>query len=135
MKVEINRPIQHHFSDTKVDLPRDYESYHEIYSYAGRGDFINSIMRFNSDLVQFKLEIDGEIVTEIILNDFKDFFVFSSKNNSNISPISLSKDSKEIVVDFGSLVEFRKSIKFFARASTNSDRRDLIVWQVIHTVV
>ena len=137
MKVEISRPIVHFYSATKIDLPNRNQNYHEIFSFEGRGDFINAVFRFNSDRIEFKAEIDGRVVTEIMLDDFNDFLGYRGDNSPAITktPFNYNRDRNAFIIDFGTLVEFRESIKFYARADSSSNGRDLLDHQVIYTTL
>lgn len=133
MKVEISRQIIHEFSSTKVDLPKSNQAFHEIYSFSGRGDFLNAVFKFNSDDIVFQFEIDGLMVSEVDLSGLNSLLGNKDNKISVISPMVWDEEEDLLCIDFGTQVEFTKSIKFYARANSTSNKRDLNSYQVWHT--
>ena len=135
MKVEISRPLLNIVNYTKVDLPRSNAAYYEIYSFSGRGDFLSAQFKFNSEQVVIKIEIDGRIVTEVNMKHIKDLMGYRDKNLRSDAAINYNEGKKLAEINFGMPVEFRNSLKFFARANSTSNGRDLLGYQITHTTL
>lgn len=135
MKIEISRPLKHVFDYETIELPRSNEPEHEIYSFTGRGDFISALFKFNSDRVFFRVEIDGREVANVNVQLLKTFLGYKDKNLKAESAINYNEGKKLVEVSLGIPVEFSKSIKFFARANSNTSSRDIQGHQITHTTL
>ena len=135
MKVEISRPLTHFFSDQEIDLPRNSEAYLEVFSFVGRGDFIAASLKFNTEKILFKMEIDDLVVSELDLNNFRDFIDIDANHEFNYSPILFYKNKDILHINFKVPIEFFKSIRFFARSSENKADKNLEGIQVYHTTL
>lgn len=114
-------------SFTKIDLSNS-SSYTEIYSYSGKGRLESFWVRFNSDNVFVRLEIDGSQVFEIDCDDLE-----------NNAP-AFDEDGYEMFHSFGSInwhrgrnilkfekpLTFGTEIKIEAKANSSSTSRDMI---------
>ena len=133
MKIEISRPIKHIFNTTTTELPRSTGSFLELFSFDGRGELINASFKFNSEKVQFKVEIDGVEMSSINIENFEDFLGNNRDDVPIKSPITYNKRDDIVTIDFGIPIEFYKSLKFLARANSNSNARDIEAYQVFYT--
>jgi hypothetical protein len=100
------------------------DSYTEIAAISEFGILLSAGFLFNNKSILLRCEIDEEEVFEVNLSTINNMF----PNNNSTAGLALPlyfDDSKDMVTFKPSTaVMFRKSIKFFAKASTNSNSRD-----------
>ena len=63
-------------SFSKIDLNRSTESFTEVYSHQGTGHIKGFKVKFNSDRVLVRLEVDGEEIFSIDMQQWEDYFGF-----------------------------------------------------------
>jgi len=124
MKVDIGLNLKTYNDFTKVNLPTSSSSYYEILSIDNKGDFMYSSFKFNNDGILFKIEIDGEAILEVNLRDMRTMFEHSNKFSR--SPFTYNKENKTFEVSFDAPLAFRESIRFYAKADSGSNKRDLM---------
>jgi len=125
MKVDIGLNIEHLYSTTKVDLPRNSEAFYNIVDKQGRFDFNSGIFAFNSDSIELGIEIDGREIFRVVSKDIKDIFGDDEDKGNNTHPIRYLKDSKSILINFGLALQVTSNLKIYAKSSTSSSNRDL----------
>ena len=115
-------------SYTKVDLPSSSSSYLDIYTYSGSADLFSFTLKFNSDRVLARLEIDGEeifaedcdVLESLVTGD-------DDEGGSAGGPLCwLAWDKAKNVLRFCPPLPYKvsTSLKIQAKANSSSSARD-----------
>lgn len=115
------------YSDfNSVDLPRSSESLQELVNINEFGILYSAALRFNNRSIIIRCEIDGELVFEL---DVENIYNMLSQNDTptNTSMVFGFEDSKDLFTfKPSSPLMFRNSLKFYAKANSNSSSRDFL---------
>jgi len=113
------------YSDfVKVDLPKSSDAFTEIVSITDFGVLYSAGLNFNNRNIILRCEVDTTEIFEVNINAIYDML---SQNDTptNTSMVMGFEDSRDLFTfKPSSPLMFRSSIKFFAKASTNSTSRD-----------
>lgn len=113
----IRQNLKFEYDNTIVDLNELNESYNEIYNYTGFGIFISAFFKLSKDEACVLVEIDGQTVTEI---DIETLPSISSPNSyADVLPIRYDNSDRVLSINFGSPVNFSRSIRFLFKRNSN----------------
>ena len=115
------------FSDfNSVDLPRSTESLLQVVNINDFGILYSAGLRFNNRNITVRCEIDDIEVFEVDVNDIYNML---SQNDTptNTGMVLGFEDSKDLFIFKPSApILFKSSVKFYARANSNSSSRDFL---------
>lgn len=107
-----------------VDLPRNSEPYVEIASINEFGILLSAGFLFNNKDIMVKCEIDEVAVFEVDLNVINGMYPNNNSTAGLMLPMFFDDSKDMFVFRPSAALMFRNSIKFFAKASSNSNSRD-----------
>lgn len=135
----INNRLRHKFDTTKIDLPRESENYAVIFEKNGFGDFHSAKIKFNSDSILFKCEIDGFTLCEFSIDDLNSFLGYSGNDDdddggpNSTSFIGFNNSTKFLNIGFRFPLQFKESIRFLAKADSSSTKRECEGYSILIT--
>lgn len=113
------------YDGSNISCPSSYAT---LYTYSGSGLFHGAILDFNSDSVQVKLEIDGNIVFELTLEQIEDMQSFSSSGcndnggSSNNVRIVTKTSGNRLNIWFDCPIKYTSSIILSGQRTGNSNK-------------
>jgi len=99
----------------------------EIYNYTGAGKFYGAVIKYNSDNIFQKIEIDGTDILDIDCDDLDRIFSGNAGKIAASARLPLSFDSNKNVLVFNppAPIPYSTSIKLLSKANSNSSSRDV----------
>lgn len=127
MRVDLGNKTRYFFNDNKFDLPSSSQAFQELFSFEGRGQFIEANFKFENEKFLFEMEIDGEKILENLdIKKLNEFFGFSNKDDIfNWRTSVVFEDNKRILsIKFPLPIQFNESVKFFAKTNDGSKQKE-----------
>jgi len=113
----IRQNLKFEYDDTSVDLNELNEGYNEIYSYTGFGIFISAFFKLSKASACVLVEIDGQTVTEIDIETLPS--ISSPDSYADVLPIRYDNTDRVLSINFGSPVNFSRSIRVLFKRNSN----------------
>ena len=113
----IRQNLKFEYDNTIVDLNELNQSYNEIFTYTGFGIFISAFFRLSKASACFLLEIDGQTVSEIDLEQLPS--IASADIYSDVLPIRYDNSDRMLSVNFKDPINFSRSIRLLLKRNSN----------------
>jgi len=121
---------------TKVDLPSYGQSFYTVSTVNDSGALHGFALRFNSDGVIIRLEIDGSEVFEIEAKELKDHFKVGNKDDRlpvfNSMWLIWNEQPKVFLFNPSSPISFNSSFTVKVKGNSGSTDRDLRAYQITY---
>lgn len=124
-----SQQVRVELSNTEVSLPRSTEFFEGLYTYTGTGALSGFTMKFDSDSVIVRLELDSEVIFEIDCSILEDLLPNGNGDegagNGKFSWLDWNK-SKNILRFYPRYdLAFFSEVKIMAKANSNTNKRDM----------
>ncbi len=112
------------WDNSEVSLPKKTNPYLSLYSYSGKGKMFGFKIKFNSDDIRVKLEIDNKIIFDIDC-EFLDDISEEDREISKIEFLSWDDEARTLNFKPSYPILYTSSINVSARSLNDSTKRKM----------